>query len=489
MKIIGTSGGVVTPYAILSVAGNEIPITSFQVNHTLGQLSVGRVGVPPQFLNDIPDEATQDLCEIRAGSDQGELSTIFTGYVSGPSGRKSSRSFTTGIDLIHPARDIDQMRLAAPSIHPKSIGDFDYVRTGMDFRSEVPPGQIEYYTGSGKFPEQVVKKLIEYLGTLSGATQTGDADSFPFKMENYGPAIKLLGEISFLNGTFRGFNGTRGSALYGDINSHLSRKIGESFQSLSSIWDTLTAAFADFGMILLCLPNGKVAVTADLANVSGGFPNSFDGEYIQGFDFNSVFFRNIKGVDLTTYGASKTSDFTEANGNLSLVESYSPGGDERGATMVLQFPSWLSAIAHPIRSQTEPEEPITSGNPIGTAPYSTAQEDAQIKVARTAYAKMLYGVEKNKMRTVSIVGPLAPLAYPGTCSSIDATDQIRARPTADITALSGVLYGYCYGVQHTMDRAAKISQSTFLFRNVTRNPGDYVDAHPFWSDAIPWKWS
>ena len=132
MTIIGTLGKAVVPTGqIIGPAGSRpIPITSFQSTMTIGSIPTCNVGIPAEFMGDFADAQTNQIYTVMVGTTTGASYTIFQGYINGEHGRVTTKEITDGISLIHVARDMDQMSISVPSMHPAHIYDWAYIIQG-----------------------------------------------------------------------------------------------------------------------------------------------------------------------------------------------------------------------------------------------------------------------------------------------------------------------------------------------------------------------
>lgn len=451
MTIVGKKNEKIIPVGYLMGSGGKIPITSFRGSFAVGSIPTCTVGVPIEALSQIPDEQTDNLFSVVVGSSDGAMSTMFKGYVSGDDSDTTAHELSAGVALVHQARDLDQHRISAPNLHPSTVDDFTYSINGTGTGS--PGGRFggqTYYGGSGRLPDQIIAGLIAAINANKSARIGG-------KPETAGKAIAALGTIKSINGTP---NGAIGGGVATVINEFCRRMAEASFTAKSSVWNTITAIFSQFGIHLICAPDGSIYASADMAGFKPAGGNNLDGDYIASHRKTSILQRNIKEVNIIANHILKPS--ASGVGAKGTIVRYPPGAgaNEAGASLALLLPGWLN----PIKAR--------GGGAAGSL---------------QAYAKMMYYLERNKLRTMSVTGPLAPKAIAGTTSVIEPFSAVHAK-SGSIGELKKKYAGYCYQINHVMDVKARILQTTFFFRNVSKDGSETVDAHPLFDDVKPFSW-
>ena len=506
MTIIGKPDGKVTPTGYLKGPAGNIPIDSFAASLTVGNIPVARVGIPPEYLSQLPDDADTKTYDVMVGDGTAEPVLIFRGYVCGPSGRLTPTDIRAGVDLIHVARDLDQMRLSAPNLHPQSCNDWSYQRSGSarvaGASGQFELGSAQFFSASAGTPlaTQVIKELIRFMQEELTVTVDRGNSAYAVKSADLQPAITLLQSIKTVGGgTVRASLATLlANPDQNSINGHLVNVLNDSFQGQRSIWDALTAAFADFGLYLLCDNAGNVFVVPDLANFQPPQGNLLDGTYIVTRDQASSFYRRVGEVMLISQGVRPDPGADGGTETYACtIASYPPPATgpsqapSTGATLSLLFPGWLAPIGFvvdPASLKAEPPNPSNPGNPKGT-PADTGSQRAACYQAQVAYAQMLFNQESDKKRTFSVTGPLAPLAVPGTTVRIQPFSNVVAKTSGqDISGLNSEYWCYLYQVQHNVECSGRSPTltTTFNFRNVSESDeGLGLTNHPIYSDVAP----
>lgn len=496
MKVIGKTNQVVELDGYISGPSGTIPIEMFSSDNTVGRIAIARISVPPQYAQSISDLATKDKYRIFVGEKNGEMHNVFTGYISGKFTRFYSGSIRTGLDLIHPARDMDQMRMVAPGLHCGSVGDLQYYRISTaKYSSREGPGRYPYYKGSGNLPAAFLKGLSTRLAEINSVELKDPY--FQGKKESLAPCIALLGSIDVKNGTLEA--GGLIQAKCNPINESIQARVESSFLTHSSIWDTVSAVLSDFGMLLICNPDGTVSSSVDLAGLQPNESNYIDGEIITLFDSSSAFYRNVKSVILTSNEMMSAPFYGNAKSRyVGVVVSYPrivPQGQE-GANVSLAFPKWLENLAYNADYNYRSKEPASSSSSIkqqdneqqpGNA--NTDKNRIATKEIQDKYAQMLYTIEKNKLRTFRVTTVMCPTAIPGTNATIFPWGNVIPFGTGEREInMETQFAGYCSTVQHLVDVQSKNISTTFTFRNVTSDLGELLASNPLFADAVSFAW-
>lgn len=482
MVIIGSAGNLVIPSGSLvpKGGGSGIPITSFSGSFVVGSIPTCRVGIPIEFIGDIPDDATTKLYQVKVGS-AGKEYAIFTGYISGRAGRITGRSIEAGVSLVHPARDMDTMRLLAPGMH--SHGKMDYSYTTKPSGDGSKPGRVNnwyFKPGGGLLPKQIIDGIIKtltYRNTITTSNKNGLGGSS--KTINYARTIALLKSIKCLNGTLINIPGR----IAHSINIAVNNEVEGSFRTQSSLWNSIVNTLGQFGLYVICDHNGDTLVSADLTNFEPPAKNFFYSNQIYSMDQSSSFGRNIKEVRLLNQDHRSPE-------TTSLLATYSypdPPTDPDGGTVVINLPPWLSplndsGLTRPGAGPPEPSSPTNpSPKPSGSA--SMPSDATEISAIYKAFAKATYNNERDKWKSMTFSGPLLPNVTPGT--------TVWVQPYSGAIALSkkeirdGSLFsGYVSSVMHRIDVGSKSMSTTLTLRNVSNVTSNLnITSHPLFSDA------
>jgi hypothetical protein len=496
MKIIGRPNAVVELDGYISGPGGQIPIEMFSSDNTVGRIAIARVSVPPQYAQQISDLATKDQYRIFVGEKGGEMFNVFTGYISGKFTRFHSGSIRTGLDLIHPARDMDQMRLAAPGLHCGSVADYKYYHISVaKYSDETGPGKYPYFEGGGNIASAFIEGLMIRLMEIS-SVQIEDP-YFDSKEESLGPCIEALASIKVMNGELNAGNLIQGD--HNPINRHINERVEASFLTYASIWDTVSTVLSDYGMLLICNPDGTTMASVDLGGIKPSDSNYVGGEIITLFDSSSAFYRNVKSVIFVSNEVMSAPGIGDPNDrHTGVVISYPipEPDDDQGANLMLAFPPWLENLGYGAQYNYTKKEPASSSSSISHQEEEESLGNASTDSVREAtksiqykYAQMRYTIERNKMRTFSVTTVMCPTAVPGTNALIipwgDVTPFGAGGPNID---MSTQFSGYCSTVQHLVDVQSRNISTTFTFRNVTSDLDELVESNPLYSDAVSFPW-
>lgn len=466
MTIIGKQGDICRPKAYVEGPSGKIEISSVSCTYSVGSIPMCRVFVPPEFLGIVPEEGDDQLYTVKVTDGESEAKTLFTGYVAGSNAQISEKRIMAGIDLIHPARDLDEGRISSPSLHPNSVMDYTYfVKGGFKKSSEILEGGVFFTKGGGPVAKQALDGLATCLTQIIGLNPDS-ASGGPVKIGTLEKTIDLLKKVTVLNGTLKdevetGLQGTVQDRI--SLQSYFHSRFLGSFNSARSVWDTLCSTFSEMGLYMICDNEGKVSVSADCSGLIGG-DNRLGPDYIVTLDKSSVIKRPIGEVNLIGMAVRKAASAKDPIAQPLSVATYPPDGSGKGATLTLQIPGWLNPVME-----------------VGSEGGCTT--------ACQAYAKAMYYQEKSKFRTMTASGPLAPLAIPGTVAKITPFSAMRPLSGSSIGDFQKTYLGYCYQIIHTVDVQEKTMKSTFCFSNVSPEESDGgIDEHPLFSDVKPFTW-
>jgi hypothetical protein len=476
MKFVGKPGEVVRPVGFMG----SIPITSFAASFSVGSIPTCRVGIPVEFIGDIQDKATKQLYEVKIG-ERGDLFTAFKGYVSGRNGRVSQSRIEAGVNLVHPARDMDTMRMLAPSMHSQGLDDWSYSRTPVG-GGETHPEDIYFSSSGASLPRQLIDGVVSRLEYWRGQkVQIGS--NVEFKDAGYEAAVSLLKTINVLNGTMSDL----GATLSVSINEYAKRGFENSTSTQSSLWNSMTEIFGSFGLMFICDCKGQVFVSADMANFQPPDENFFYSDRILSFDQSSSFGRNVREVNLISHGVRNSLNGIPGDNNDSITYTTYPGNaapDEAGGSIAMAMPGWLSPL-NTIQPNMDENEPVSSFNPAIQNSKSAPPNSVQISRAQKSMARKFYNMERNKWRTFSLVVPFMPNAVPGTTVWVQPYSSVRAMSGKQVS--SGALYsGYLSQVQHYADVASKVLQTTLVLTHVSEvSEATNETSDPIFTDVKP----
>ena len=469
MNIIGSKNKVVIPQIYLTVKGgsSRFSVSGITCSIAMGSIPVCGLQIPPETLELIRDIGSDTQFQISVGMKDGPQTTIFTGYLAGESMNISGSNISSGIDLVHPARDLDEVRMWSPDLHAGGVADFTNFLRRKDTTagsSQSPDGLLgasPFYTGGN-----VGKEILQNTAAALQRTQQSSAGLFvPNAPKSLAAAADLLQRIHLVQGHGDFGNGI-GPLLKKSISSWAKGQIFGSSQTLSSVWDSLSRVFAAFQLYFRCLPDGTIALQADTTGLAPG-GNFLDSDYITSIDMSGRIVRNINQIRLLSHNIHYAS--ATGGGIDGVIAVYPPNPTEvTGAAMCQILPGWL--------------------DPLSVSGGGATQ---QARAFQVAYAKSLYFNERDKLKTAAITGPLAPGAFPGTTTLFSPYSSMKTFSGGNISALKKSYTGYCYQVNHFIDARLKACQTTFLLRNISDNFSQEVwsQTNPLYPGVKPADWS
>lgn len=471
MKYVGEKGKVnKVKVTMNSPEAGDIDVTTVSVTNSVGAIPQCKVFFPIEFLSKISDEQTDNLYTVKVSDPNGESFTLFTGYVLGDKMSVSGNSIAGGVELIHPARDLDEARIIAPGLHPSSSMDFTSVfrmsesasASGLTFSGE------DFYTsGGGPIAKQIIDGLIKSIdGLISITSDTRGASGATLKALSLNKSKELLGRVQADSGTLDGE--IESALMYGDgsssLNDWIAQRVMFSVDSGRSVWDVLTSVFSQIGIFLLCDNEGGIRALPD-CSFFGSTSNTVEPDKVIEFDSGSLMPRNVGEVCLASDNIKALSAYSGAGeGDVGIFVSY-PEEPENGATLIMQMPGWLSPLAQ-------------TGN-------------SKIVEAQKKVAESFYRYQRNRYRTMSVDSILAPNALPGTVAKVIPASKVKARSGQEIEDIKIEYTGYCFQVVHTVDstmNSPKALSTRMNFSNVSRGGSNTTSSHPVFSDAQPIEW-
>ena len=475
MISIGSANGLtkVTAYLKGLEDNTPIPITSFNCSYSIGSIPTCSLGVPIEFISKLPKRADDKTYEVIVESNGNEY-VLFTGYVAGPSGTVSGRSAEAGVNLVHPARDLDATRTSNPDLLTSGVNDWDF-----SLSSSGDGNANEYYfydddTSDIPLPKQIINGMINTLKESSGSSLSIETESI-----NYDKSIDLLNKIKVLNGTL---NEETGGIFKETINQFVEKEFNGSVNSQTSLWNTLNSVMSQFGFQLICNHKGEVLITADLANFIPPDINYFYSNQIWSLNQSSFFVRNVSQVNLLLNNQN-----TNTNTDNQILVSYPkepPADQSFSGSMIIILPEWLERLNTPneVGPDSEPASPSYPPPELPT-PKDTEEKTFSEKDSQEKYAKSIYYLEKNKWSTISFSGPLLPKAVPGTTVWVQPYSSVKAM-SGDEIGDGSLFSGHLVEVSHSLSASGMSVQTSLVLKNVSRSDEDAnIKEHFLFSDV------
>jgi len=468
MKVLATESSVIRPSAWLkSMGADPIEILGANCTFAAGSLPHCGVQIPLESANKISQKnADQDggpLYQLVVGTSPSASDVLFSGYLSGEKGKVSKVGgvLSTGVDLIHPARDLDETRMFAPEVHCGGIQDYTYTFhnqsvAGGPIGSKI--SQNSYYSGKGgSLAKQIIEAVSFVLEEVVKVSQDANGSAVLGSVEK---SQNLLKGLLFSEASLRP---TISAKLTQSINDFLRAQMSASFMSMRSCWDILVSIFANFGMFLNCMGDGKITIEADVAGFESPEGNYLGPEYITDFELSSRIQRNVRQVTLVTDNilpADIASGLSGSAQKPACLASYPLNPTEPGGIVCYGLPRWLAPF-----NQHQSADGVVTVN--------------EVLALQRAFAQSVYYKERNKFRTMLVSGPLAPLVSVGTVAMVSPYPNIKALSGQGADFANKTYIGYCYQINHMIDRAGGTWITSFIFRNVSDGAsGETITSDP-----------
>lgn len=461
---IGRPGNLHRP--VVELAGE--PIEGFVADYVVGAIPTASVSLPPETMKAVYEAGISNPIQITVDG-----MTLFTGFVNGPSGTIGENSLQFGVDLIHPARTLDEGRCFAPGVHPMSTDDYSFVMSsGGDDTASGPFDDIRTlkFDVGANLGEEIPAYLIRVMAQLQEAPASAGLprmEGFVGNVkENNGRVVQALGAIRAVGGCALSLSGST-AALQGGAKLFAQKVVSGSVGSMKSAWDVLVHMFSAFGMTVLCRPDGLVWACPDFSGCIPPEGNRIGPELGATLRMASRNSREPGGVLVVSHGFDRGS-----SGGLSgdraigprtaAIGSYIPEGDQapRGGLVTVGLPGWM------IPQQMSDNIPEIDDKLI---------QD---------YARQIYGEVRGQHRSMAVTCPMAPI-HPGTTYTVEPVSAMVPFSGEDLP-FGGRYHGYCYRVVHSVS-SSQPPTTTAYFRNTFGASEEdlMVEGAPFLSGQAP----
>ena len=428
-------------------SGGDIDITAVTAVLEVGKIPVATIAAPPEYSEGLLGHQTNQRFRISVAG-----KPVFTGYISGPSGRCTGESINYSNGLVHLSRDLDQSRMWCPGIHPMSMDDWqcyfvpgfsndvailDVIGRDFDCKKELM-GEVIRVVKAMLETTLVVKQASLY-GDLTGI-QADAATVIPLLSRFYAPQRNLMHSSISSN-----------VAIDLSIGQFMAAQMTQSRNSNRSVWDTMQLMFSHLGMTTVCDASGNVMVVPIYTGCAPPSGNFIDDDWILGYDYNSVYHRNVGNVLLLSHasqdfgGGLPGSVDGPVKSLISRSAMYPPKKDTKSpgsGTLVLPVPRWLTP-------QLGGQEAVDVGVPQGLLDL---------------YAKSIFFEYRNSGRAVKLITPFCPGATPGTCISFQPSTKMK--PFSGKKTDQGPKSGYLWKVIHVADVESKTFQTEWYIESI-----------------------
>lgn len=449
MNYIGTLNGITKP----EVKANGVNVVSAKISSRVGEIPTCSLSVLPEDVNRF-DGIDTPVSVVINGS-----TTIFKGYPTGINFSNMHGGVSAGVDLVHAARDLSETSTMVPGIVPASTADAKTVlyhpnqqtqnaKQPISFRFPVeskPFGPavcegIEWFIANN----HLASSIVNFVGSKAGDRQM---------------AIEMLKKIASnsekTSGKIKNINASIAASVARHCFGILTR-MGNS----STIWDTLSAILGAFDSVLLCLPDGEVTIVPNYNGVKAT-SNSINSSIIQKFDRSCVSQRSPSECAVVARGRMQQTDGVYKAGMYGHASSEMAGS--RGS-MLVSCPQWLEDVG-------------------GT-------DEAKENRAKLldAYAKSILMRYEHEQKTFSVMCPVCPGAFPGTCATFRPTSSIKSFSGKNADVFSKEFDGYCYSVEHVL--SSESFYTSFMFKTALESDKyPKQQSHPlFEGDTMP-EWT
>jgi len=424
MKYIGKINDIIRPKVTL----NGYPVVQVEIRNTVNEIPLCSVELIPETANSFrhPDQEATLTVSWDGGSQE-----LFSGYVNGTRMSVINGSITTGVDIVHKARDLFETSCQVPGITPQSNVDAQIVLYGpMGKSAEAKMKKKGHDTTTPRFnilePFSVAMAdfIVEYLNNtrpngLIVQSRAGDKTKCIEALKKIGKdSAEYIGSFSFPDPAIAA------GVAKGTMN--ILKRGG----ATNDMWDMLSVILGQFDCNLVCHPDGRTLIVPDYRGVKSSSGNVIPSEIIQKFDRSSLITRSPKEcviVDTIAVSEFGNSSIASVCGQASVDHPGSRG------SMMMTLPQWIKEA--------------------GVLLASEDGGDKRIQEVMNSQAMCLLLRESMKMKTIDLVCPLIPGAVPGTSATFSPSSKLHAfGEMASLDIFSKEIDGYCNSISHYLSR-------------------------------------
>lgn len=444
MNYVGKINDIAKP----EVKANGIPVVSVSVNNQVGEIATCSCTMKPEDVSGFMSPDT--IVTVKIGGDSGG-GTIFTGYVSGVNMTHMSGNLSAGVDLTHvKGRDLNDASVTVPGVIPG--GNVD-VKTILFQKTQALQGSnatsyFEFNVSEGSFGKQITNGLIDWINSNKVSTSTGFD---PSDSAEKGKAIAALGSIEDLCGKLN-----VPSQLDLQINKFIHGALARGGAS-SSIWDMLSVILGAFDAVLVCKPDGELAICPNFCGIKSQ-GNTVPSEIIQKFDRSAQMKRSPKECLIVGNTA-----FSGLYNNLkpNYIGKYTSNMPGLRGTLLLSVPGWANDMANFVAEEAAEALDVL----------------AEANVLRYAH----------KEKTFNLVTPPCPDVVPGTSASFQPTSGLKNFDGNKVSVFEENFDGYCYKIQHLLEYNNFCT--VFWFSTALESSYSKPSSHPLFPEGSMLPWS
>ena len=469
MKTTSSRHQINKPEVSLEGLSGSVPVNGFSVQMAVGQMTRARITIPQEFLGEFMSASMDQEVQLLVDGDP-----IMVGYIAGPSTEISGESFSTGVNLVHKARDLDDGSLFSPGLHPMSTEDYGFSMAyptansnptlsnrqfvfdlSANIGEEIPKyisKMMEETTRKSKSRSLMANKNLEYIGEKVASASPNVIEAL--KRLTTDGACEISGTDSVL-------------PLLQSATSFATKAVTSAMQGSQSAWNLLAGMFSVFGMTIVCKPNGEAMVCPDYSGCKPDDGNTLEEDIVSRFSLSSQKIRTPSGVIAISYGISGGATNAPEKSSTSAVASYFPKGEvPNGGTYVTGLPGWMIPV---VRS---------GGSEIPSIPAELA----------SLWAKQIFHQVSNAGRSMSATVPFAPSALPGTTYKVYPASSAKFF-SGGSTGLGSSYSGYCHSIVHSMRADSNGIQTSMEFRNVfpEEQEDGMIDGAPLLKEKKPFS--
>lgn len=452
MTYIGKPDSVVRPV----VTANGVNVVSARVTMRVGEIPTCSLSLRPEAVSQF-DNVDQEVSVVISGSGGG--GTIFKGYPTGINCSNMSGSVSAGVDLIHKARDLSETSTIVPGIVPASNADTEtYIYNPAELvKGAMDSKNIRFPVDQKEFGSAICEGLYNFISFIG---VSASVEFLPSAAGDKQKALAMVSKIGAASAATSGRLGGADPAVASWVSEYCAGMLSRGGSS-ATIWDVLSMIAGAFDSYLVCLPGGGVTIAPNFSGVrSSG--NEIPSEIIQKFDRSSLSKRSPKECRIIHPIASAYMDNKNMGDMMGSATTDLPGC--RG-TLMMSCPGWIAKMQ------------IGSNERI-----------AKRKAMADKYAKSVAMRYAHEDKTFSIMCPVCPNVFPGTCATFRPASSIKSFQGGKISVFDKTFDGYCYQVEHFLSTGA--FYTSFMFKAaLDTDTYQKESSHPLFDGATMMRWT
>lgn len=445
MNYVGKINDIAKP----KVTANGVPLVSASVTNQVGEIATCSLLMKPEDVDNFMQPDTEVTVTIAGDAGGGD---IFRGYISGVNVSHMSGSLSAGVDLVHVhGRDLNETSSLVPGVVPGGNVDVATIlfKKKNALKDEPSGAYFKFPFDEKPFTEALAEGLTEWLNSQLVSYTNGFN---PSSAGDKGKVIQILKQIEDKCGKL----GVP-DALFKQINTYVSGILSRG-ASTSTIWDMLSVIAGAFDAVLVCKPDGTLAMCPNFSAIKSS-GNTIPGEIIQKFDRSAQMKRSPKECLIVgSVGINAVYNNYQPNS----VGKYSSDLPGLRGSLLLTAPGWCNQMGENVAKE---------------------QKEALDKLAEANVLRFAH-----KEKTFNIITPPCPNVMPGTSASFQPTSGLKNFDGQKVKIFEEKFDGYCYKIQHLLETnnfCTVFWFSTALEENVYQKP----QSHPLFPGGKMLEWS